>query len=222
MNIFLDFDGPLIDNSLRLYSLYANILHSFNRKPLPLNSYWNLKRDCIKEEEILKRTGINDPNIIQQYLAKRLEDIELRQYLQLNKVVDGCVDALRFFKEHGRPILVTTRQNRENLFWELEQKNLSPYFSKILCGFDASLPASEVKIKMIFKEGCMDGAHGIIIGDTEAEILCGKRMHFFTIAISGGIRSRDYLISMNPDRIFDNIVQVVNEWNSILKEMKQS
>lgn len=220
MNIFLDFDGPLVDNSQRLYSLYANLVREFGSQPLSLDTYWNFKRDCIKEEEILKRTGINDPSKVQEYLSKRLEHVESPYYLNLNRVIDGCVNALRFFRKQGKTILITTRRSKKNLLWEIEQKKLTPYFSGILCGFDASLPPSEVKIRMINENGCMDGSKGIIIGDTEAEILCGKKVGLFTIAITGGIRSRGYLTGMNPDKIFDNISQVVHAWDSILREVK--
>jgi phosphoglycolate phosphatase-like HAD superfamily hydrolase len=220
LKIFLDFDGLLVDNSLRLYTLYSDLMHEFGKKQLPLESYWNLKKDCVREEDILKRSGLEDTSLIKQYLKKRLEHIESRHYLQLNRVVEGCADILKFLAQQGETILVTTRQSRENLLWEINQKGLSPFFSKILCGFDSSLPPFEVKVKMIDEDGFLNGSRGIIIGDTEAEILCGQKLGLFTIAVTSGIRSRDYLVGMHPDRILDSINQVVESWDVILREVK--
>ncbi len=219
MKIFLDFDGPLIDNSCRLYTLYTDLISEFDKQPLPIESYWNLKRDRVKEEKILQISGLNDPVLIAQYLKKRFDCIESKHYLRLNKIVDGCFDTLRFLKQQGETILITTRQNKENLFWEVIQKKLNPFFSKILCGFDTSLSPSEIKMKMVKENGFMDGSKGIIIGDTEAEIICGQKVGLFTIAITSGIRSIDYLVTLKPGRIFNSITQVSKEWDSIVKEI---
>lgn len=217
MKIFLDFDGLLVDNSLRLYTLYGDLLHEFGRQPLPMESYWTLKRECISEKDILQKSGLEDPALTELYFKKRFELIESKHYLQLNAIVNGCFEFLEFLRKHGEIILITTRHNRVNLLWEIDEKKLSPYFSRVLCGFDMSIPPAEVKIKMVEKEGFLNGSKGMIIGDTEAEILCGQRVGLFTLAVLTGIRNKDYLMAMNPNMIFDDVHQIAESWDSIME-----
>ncbi|MFZ3122421.1 MAG: HAD hydrolase-like protein [Thermodesulfovibrionales bacterium] len=222
MKIFLDFDGVLVNNALRLHTLYSDLIREFDKRPLPMESYWMLKRDRVSEKDILQKSGLEDPALTELYLKKRAELIESKHYLQLNAVVNGCFEFLEFLRKQGETILITTRHNRENLFWEIDEKKLGPYFSKVLCGFDISIPPAEVKIKMVEKEGFPNGSKGMIIGDTEAEILCGQRVGLFTVAITTGIRNKNYLMSMKPDMVFDTVDQIIESWDSIMEGIERA
>jgi phosphoglycolate phosphatase-like HAD superfamily hydrolase len=219
VKIFLDFDGVLVDNALRLYTLYSDLMSEFDRQPLPMESYWILKRERISEQDILKKSGLEDAALTELYFKKRAELIESRHYLQLNTVVNGCFEFLEFLRKQGETILITTRHNRENLFWEIDEKKLSPYFPKVLCGSDTSIPPAEIKIKMVEKEGFPNGSKGMIIGDTEAEILCGQKVGLFTVALTTGIRNRNYLMHMKPDMICDTVYQIAESWDSIMERI---
>jgi len=222
VKIFLDFDGVLVDNTLRLYTLYSDLMSEFGRQPLPMESYWILKRERVSEKDILQKSGLEDAALIELYFKKRFELIESKHYLQLNVVVNGCFEFLEFLRKQGETILITTRHNRENLFWEIGEKKLDPYFSRVLCGFDTSIPPAEVKIKMVEKEGFPNGSKGMIIGDTEAEILCGQRVGLFTVAIATGIRNRNYLMTMKPDMVFDTVDQIIESWDSIMEGIERA
>ena len=119
-----------MDNALRLYTLYSDLMSEFDRQPLPMESYWILKRERISEQDILKKSGLEDAALTELYFKKRAELIESRHYLQLNTVVNGCFEFLEFLRKQGETILITTRHNRENLFWEIDEKNSARIFPK--------------------------------------------------------------------------------------------
>ena len=219
MNIFIDLDGPILNNTPRLYRLYSDLLIRFGFKPLSKNDYWELKRNCIKEEAILKTNDGFDLNLIQVYKKQRSDNIESEEYLALNEVTTGCYDSLDFLSKQGNLILVTTRRNRDNLIWELDQKKLDGYFKKIFCDFNDNLPAWQVKINLIRRFIPAFEKRDVIIGDTEAEILCGRELGIYSIGLTDGIRSLEQLLLLKPNLIYEDINEVVGKWPQIKKEV---
>ena len=220
MNIFIDLDGPILNNLSRLYCLYTHLVQQLGFKPLYENDYWNLKRDNIKEEAILNMSGCYDQQFIQIYNNKRMEDIETRKYLSLNKVTGGCHNALRFLSHHGDLFLITTRRNKDNLMWELREKRLYKYFTDILCDYNDSINPWDIKIELINKFITHVNHDDIIIGDTEAEILCGNKLGLYTIGITNGIRNNEYITALKPNRIVEGIGEIVHIWQDLREDIK--
>lgn len=219
MNIFIDLDGPILNNLPRLHRLYFDILNRLGVKPLAESDYWKLKKNHIEEEAILKKNGNLDPNLIQVYKKERMENIETREYLNLNEVVAGCYDSLDFLSKQGNLILVTTRRSKDNLIWELDQKKLDGYFKKVFCDFDDNLPAWEVKINLIRRFTPAFKKRDVIIGDTEAEILCGRELGIYSIGLTDGIRSLEQLLLLKPSLICKDINEVIRKWSQIKEEV---
>lgn len=218
MNIFIDLDGPILNNMPRLYSVYFNLVNALGFKPLSESYYWKLKRACINEETILRKTGCFDQKFIQVYVKQRIKNIENKEYLSLNKVTDRCRNSLRFLSKQGNLILVTARKSKENLMWELKQKGLYSYFKKVLCDFNDTITAWELKFDLINRFVSRINANDIIIGDTEAEILCGKKLGIYSIGVANGIRNSRQLSVLKPDMIVKNLTGVVRSWAKIEKE----
>lgn len=220
MNIFIDLDGPILNNLPRLYHIYFDLILSLGFKPLAKYDYWRLKRDRVKEEVILNKSGCFEKQIIQFYINRRFKDIEKRECLSLNELTVYCYESLKFLSKQGVLVLLTTRKSKRNLMWELRQKKLLEYFKKILCGFDNTVSPWQVKLDLINKYiGCVNKSD-IIIGDTEAEILCGKKLGIYSIGIVNGIRNFEQLSLLKPDRIVRNLTDIAKSWVKIKKEIK--
>lgn len=215
MNIFIDLDGPILNNLPRLYRLYSDLLIRLGFRPLSENDYWELKRNRTEEEVILRKNDSFDLNLIQVYKKQRIENIELREYLTLNDVTTGCYNSLDFLTKQGNLILVTTRNNKDNFIWELSQKRLDRYFKKILCDYDDSVPAWKLKVNLIRKLFPTFQDKGVIIGDTEAEILCGRELGIYSIGLMNGIRNLKQLVLLKPNLICKDINEVVRKWSQI-------
>lgn len=219
MNIFIDLDGPILNNTPRLYRLHADLVIRLGFQPLPQNDYWELKRNCVKEETILKKIDDFDTNLVQVYIKQRSDNIESKKYLALNEVTTGCYHCLNFLSKQGKMILITTRKNKDHLLWELSQKKLNGYFKKILCESDDHLSAWQSKVSLIRKFIPKVGGSDVIIGDTEAEILCGQELGIYSIGLTNGIRNLKKLALLNPNLICQDINEVVKKWPQITERI---
>jgi phosphoglycolate phosphatase-like HAD superfamily hydrolase len=50
----------------------------------------------------------------------------------------------------------------------------------------------------------------IIIGDTELDIECGKNAEALTCGVSYGYRTKEFLISLKPDFVIDDLKEVLS------------
>lgn len=213
MSLFFDFDGPLVDNYPRLTGLFYDLAKEIGFSPISKSLYWEQKRDCVPEKAILKQCSGMTEEKENQYFELRELRIEEKSYLSLNQITNQCHESLSYFKQFDDLVLVTTRQNKEHLLWELRDKKLDAYFSKILCGFDRKRPAWEVKYQMILKSGVSFRSSNFIIGDTEAEILCGKKLGICTVATLNGIRNQRQLNQHEPQLFVENLEQLAQIWS---------
>ena len=86
---------------------------------------------------------------------------------------------------------------------ELSWLGIDKYFKKILTGHSETDGYAK-KIELISTVIAKDEI-ALIVGDTEADIITGKKLGFKTVAVLSGIRNREILALLNPDFIIRDI-----------------
>jgi len=132
---------------------------------------------------------------------KRIED---KNYLKYDNLVPESPKVLSVLRNKADLILVTLRNSRKNLFWELDRLGLNNYFSQVLVGSPVKLK-NKTKLIKDYIENNMGETKFIIIGDTEVDIFTGKELGMLTIAVTYGIRSREFLENLKPDFYLDKL-----------------
>ncbi len=204
-NIYLDFDGPILDFSERSYQAYKDALDlNLGERPLNRKMYLRRKRNKTTLKTIYRqsRGKLDYKNFETRYL-KNIEDKRYLKFDRLNKNI------INFLKNNScnRLILVTLRKNRKNLMDELRRFKIKKYFDKIL-NKKAGANSHVIKADLIHKDGLFNKHNSIIIGDTEADILAGKILGIRTAAVLNGIRSLPFLRKLKPDRIVKDIARL--------------
>lgn len=201
--IFIDLDGTLINSQDRWYRLHLDLSVKFSYCPLSKKAYISSKiKKGIKEEEIMKGTNIRLGNIF-DYTKQRVEIIENIEYLKEDKVKPGVYEFLDRKKDSYYLVLVTKRKNKENCLEQLDWTNLKQYFDqvKIAEGFSKDLIVNEVLAEF-------QNPKGILIGDTEDDLIVARKTNMKCILVCDGVKSREYLSNLKPDYLFDTISDV--------------
>ncbi len=200
--IFLDLDGTLLDTSMRHYKLYRDILDKKGFTTLPLKKFWQMKR-----------TGKKTGDILPEYLSKEflasfekewIEKIEKKSYLQYDELFPGIKEMLSHLNNEFDLVLVTLRNNTENLHWEIFNLGLNGYFKSIISG--------EGPKKKLIKNYLINNHNGeacLIVGDTEEDIKTGVELDIPTICVTCGIRSKEFLESFDPDFCINDLSSIV-------------
>jgi len=206
--IFLDLDETLIDTSERHYQVYCDIMNTLNLDgTINKDEFWKLKRNGIPSLEILKET---DTKVLKKFSELWINNIEKRDYLLYDTPFNETYTLLSELSKE-RLILITMRNNRENLIWELKKLGLHDKFEFILsCSSLENKDKTVPLLEYIHNKKFTLESNSIIVGDSEIDIITGKKFNIITLAVSYGIRTRAFLISMNPDYCLKDMDEVVD------------
>ncbi|MFN3075893.1 MAG: HAD family hydrolase [Alphaproteobacteria bacterium] len=197
MNLIFDLDGTLIDSRSRLYHLFQRLAPSSR---LSYEEYWELKRNRISNETILKSHLNYGNEAITNFTSDWMTLIESAEFLEMDVNFPGMRDTLSHLKEHADLHVCTDRQSRQPVLDQLDRLNLLPFFSQILVTLQ-----KDRKEDLIVAHVPNRSRGDWILGDTGRDIQVGKRLGIRTCAVLSGFLSRKSLLDYAPDLILDAV-----------------
>ena len=208
MRIFLDLDGVILDPSERLYQVYVTLVARLDGEILPKDEYWQMKRRKSSVEEILERSSLKE-SLRESYVEQKKELIETIPFLKYDRIIPGADRSLKHLAEKHQLILVTLRNSRGALDWELEYMDIRHYFREVLSTNSVNAhDYSKLKASLIESTfNALDPAE-IIVGDTETDILTGQELGIRTVAVLSGIRTESVLQEVGPTFVLKDLMQV--------------
>ena len=193
--VFCDLDGTLLEDKQRHYECYKAIVKKYGGNCIPLDEYWNDKRNKVKRTVLLEKTGFQ--GTYDDYLSEWLAIIETPEFLKYESLKPDTLSFLDRLRDNSEHIVMTTqRRDRKSLLKQLEDLGISDYFEEILSG--------EQKTDLL---SAAYGKDSLVIGDTEADEETAKRLGCTFIAVTDGIREEKYFSGTNSVRSLMEIVE---------------
>lgn len=209
-NIFIDFDGTLVDIAPRHYRVYKKCVEKMGGTPLDRKKYWELKRDNISWNELLLISGL-EINNRDDYLELFIDRIESLEELYRDELFVDSLSALKKLSSNDNKLyLLSLRRNSDALDKQIEKLGIECFFEEILSGHSDTKEGTLLKKADIIKQTIDNPEDSIIVGDTEADVAAAQQLNATSIALLSGIRSKKFLKSMEPDYLVDGIGDVAN------------
>ena len=201
MNIFFDLDGTLWDSQERLYRLFCNLTRI---NSLSKGKYWELKRNKISNEAILKNQFGWEESKIKHFTEQWLLKIEQPEYLALDELFGFTLDVLDRLKLSGyRIYFVTLRQSASRVMQEISDKGIGRYCEKCLVS-----EAKTTKEALVRDSGIILSADDVFVGDTGIDVMTAKGLGVKSVAVLSGFRNREILEEYNPDFIINDLSEL--------------
>ena len=220
MTVFCDLDGPLIDVSRRYYKTYELAIaqtqahyqaqgQTLPLTPLSPHQFWQLKQERIPDEDIAFRSGFRYGQI-DQFLDTVRALVNQPSLLGEDCLQPGVEEALGQLHRLGVRLAVVTLRCQSQAVELLQKYNLAHWFTWIrgtqeqgaayanYADYKQALLA-EVLAQTEPAEQCW------MIGDTEADVLAAQAVGIGAIAVTCGIRSRNYLQKLQPTQIYSDL-----------------
>ena len=206
LTIFLDLDGPLLDGKYRHYRCYCEVLKEFGIDPMPIEKYWEMKRNRCSRREQLAVT--NSESSYQYFLDSWLELIESSEMLILDQVQPGALEKLQVWKGEGIClVLVTMRKNKEALMEQLQRIGLLPLLDDVIVSEHATGgKGKSAAVRVKYSDDILRVA--LWIGDTEVDFTASREIGCKICLVSNGIRTSEFLSQLGPDWLYDSISDV--------------
>ena len=129
MNLFLDFDGTLLDSRKRLHHLFSFLVPT---SALSFADYWKLKRAGIGHKEILQKQFSYSHDAINNFQQQWYHLIEQPEWIKYDTALPGVTEKLIELKEKYALCLVTARQYHTVVQQQLEELNWTGLFKYVL------------------------------------------------------------------------------------------
>ena len=202
MQVFFDFDGPILDCSVKYHNLYSELMKDEGLDVLSLEEYWEKKRDRWSEQSIVELTAPH--GFFESYQKKRISLIE-----DVSRVGDDIMwphvpTMLKHISQNHQLFLVTLRNRRETLMKQLESLGIKEHFLQVL-NKDNNEGTYRTKVELIKPHLSQPS---LIIGDTEVDVKAGQQLGMKTLAVSCGIRNEKHLSELQPDAILSSSSQI--------------
>lgn len=206
--IILDLDGPILDGRLRHYQCYSDILLEQGITPIPVDQYWEMKRN--KKDRHIQLAASNADSIYDVFLSSWLERIEQERYLSFDRLQPGVLQKLQEWKHDAiRLALITMRNNLVTLHRQMELLGLSLLFDNIVSiNKSGEVAIGKANAARSFVE--MGEKNSVLwIGDTEVDIFAARLLGVKACAVSCGLRTAEYLVTLDPDFIVLDLNEIV-------------
>jgi phosphoglycolate phosphatase len=197
----IDLDGTL----LNVWDRYYSVFNDFWRIPdLTLEKYKYFKKKYEFDDLIVKKMlGELDNDKFQEYKAFKRESIESIKYLKLDELIIEK-DVFKDFIEKNDLIILTIRNNLENLFWQVNFLGINFVKDKII-----AIESKGMFTKKNWVEKNLEkNEKKIVIGDSETDLLVGELENTKVYLVESGLRDPYRIV--NKFNIKCNIIPNVN------------
>lgn len=196
-NIIIDLDGPILDGKLRHYQCYRSILLEQGYTPMPVEQYWEMKRNRLSRRYQLATTDA--VAIYDYFLTRWLEQIETPEMLALDKIQPGAIEKLHEWQDMGfHIILATMRQYSERLQNQLNSLKLTRFIKRIVVSDHCQGGEGKaLRVKEVVPD--FSAKQSLWIGDSEVDIEAARTLGCSIWAVTCGVRNENFLKSLSPD-----------------------
>ena len=200
-NIFLDFDGTLIDSRLRQYELFKELVPECK---LTFDCYWDIKRQRVSQSQLLSsHFNYSEAEItrVRWLWAERIEEPER---LLLDVPFDGIDEMLHMLVKQHNLFLVTARQRADLVGGQIMRYGWHDLFSSLL------VTEQRMKKSELIQNNITYSADDVIVGDTGEDIIEGKSLGIRTAAVDYGILNYDVLVTYEPDAVVSSPAELAH------------
>jgi len=196
--IVFDLDGTLINSSVRMFTVYKSLVPSSS---LSQEEYWHLKRSGMSSEHILEYCDSGSAITTERFRTRWLSTIESQTFIDLDTEQVGASVLLRHLSKFSKIALVTSRQSRRIVDYQLEIYGWRDFFTLI-----EVTGVHRTKIQAI--EEVMPPAIDWFIGDSCIDITTARHFGAKVAVVCNGFESRERLSGCQPDELFNNLTSL--------------
>jgi len=191
LNIFLDYDGTILNSMGRVYALFQELAPAGG---LSYEAYWALKRDGVKQEAILKDILGYGPEAVTRYKKQWLALIEEPARLATDFMIPGLEKFLARQAGRRNLYLVTNRQFKDRALTQVQNLGIASFFNDF---FVTGQRLS--KAALIRNAGLRPSQEDIFLGDGGEDILAARELNMNAGAVTWGFLNRRCLAAYKPD-----------------------
>lgn len=211
--VIFDLDGTLIESFGAVTQAFNEVLQSFGLEPISKDTLASFFDRSERLQNILLEIA---PHVFEnkETIRKGMEEIR-KTYFRIERervcLLPGAKEILSSLKMKGLKVgVVTARMTVGERKWlELRRLDIARFIDAMVTGGETRRkPAPDGIVKCLEKLG-LSTEESIFVGDTQTDIIAGRRANIRVVAVSTGTADRKKLAAEKPTVIIDNLSQLI-------------
>lgn len=204
--VVFDLDGPLLEGRNRHYACYSGILQRAGYDPVPLEQYWEAKRNLIPASEVLGRSGA--VGYYSEFKRLWLAEIESEEMLARDHLQCGAVEMLRRVSLAGHgAVIATLRQHSDRARNEVKRLGILDFIDELMVS--PHTEAAGGKAKRVLAHARRQGLKPLIwVGDTEVDAEAAASLGVPCALVTNGLRSAGVLRGLPSLGMFSSLNEI--------------
>ncbi len=212
-NVFLDFNGTLIDDVDLCLKLLNDILRRQGNKEVSLEEYKNIFTFPIKKYYEL--AGVDFTKDSYEDLAICFINAYQKASLSCN-LYDGVINTIKFLRNKGINVYILSASEKNNLKEQCDHFGLTSVVCDVL-GIDNIHAESKVSLAINYiKDNNINLEETIFVGDTLHDNEVARSLGVKSILIPNGHQSKERL-EKSDAIIIDDFKDLMNKYDELLK-----
>lgn len=205
--VLFDFDGTIADTLPLIFHAFRKVFAKYTGQ-------------TYSDADIVGMFGPPEKGMIRARIQPIHWEAALHDFLQfyddeherLVKAYPDIVNILQLLKDKGLLLGVVTGKGRDSANISLRHLDLAPFFDVIITGDDVAEPKPDPEglLKAAGRLG-VQPAEAVYVGDSNSDIVAGKRAGMGTIGVNWLSTSQSEVFSEQPDVFFDTF-QPFRKW----------
>jgi len=193
--VIFDWSGVICDDFERVYQTDMKLLNSFGIKSMSVKKYRNEYE--FPYMKMYRKWGIKASK---REVNKRYETLYDSIDIE-TKPTPGAKETLSWLNKKGIKVAVLSSKIRKNIIKEAKRFEILEYFSLIV----GDVHDKKKVIKKIIKHFGVSSKETMFVGDTEYDVITGKKVGAYTAVTVFGFRNKSDLVKSNPDFILKTL-----------------
>ena len=208
-SIIFDLEGTFVDTWRLYWEIFDETTTKLNLPRAPKQEFLTLLDQGYSLEEMFFKIY---PSMDEKSLLNWLEEMHslYREREHLVPLMPGVEETLRLLKARGlRMAIFTSMVYPAALLWTwLDRLGIRDFFEVVITGTDVlRKPAPDGIIKCLEKLEVLP-YECMIVGDSQADIIAGRGAGVKTVAVTGGVDTKEALLEENPDFLIEELTQL--------------
>jgi HAD superfamily hydrolase (TIGR01509 family) len=212
--VIFDLDGVLMEFNLNSKTIKEEVIRFLEGKGLeagilkpgdPLSAIKDTTRSFF-----LKR---GKDSIWIDELIREAEEIPVGHEIdaaRVSKLLPQAKETLTALRLRGLKLAVFTYNNSAATIIALRRHGIEGFFDSVVCRDMVSQPKpNSIHLSAVLKSVEAGVKEAVVVGDSEMDIKPSKELGVRVVAVTTGVRDMEFLKSLNPDYLIDNLYEVV-------------
>lgn len=212
--VIFDLDGVLMEFNLNSRTIKEEVIRFLEGKGLaagiakPEDSF-----SAIKETSRSFFSERGKDSIWIDKLIREAEEIPVKHEInaaRVSKLLPQAKETLVALRLMGLKLAVFTYNNRTATDIALRRHKIEGLFDSVVCRDMVSRPKpNSIHLSAVLKSLGAGAKEAVVVGDSEMDIKPSKELGVTVVAVTTGVRDAEFLKSLSPDYLIDNLYEIV-------------